>query len=210
MSTERLDKVLSEHKIPERHSFFQIKNFIIGKEPTPQAQLWKILRELKVRKENIASIELQIADSQDNLEEIEIRKAHIEIRSNATDEFAKKIEAINLRRIERQKKSIQNTISNLQEKLVYINEETEYLLNAFEAISKNNPFEAYDSPKVQKDYWNEFIAEELNLRAMLRQAPDLELIKTALSLDNDMPVKKKLIESFQSLQKENARIQNGK
>ena len=66
--TELLDK----RDIVNRHSFFQMKHFIINKEPTHQSRLWQCLRELKVRKEAIDSIKMELEDADDNLKLTEI------------------------------------------------------------------------------------------------------------------------------------------
>ena len=42
MSTELIEKVetiLNKVDLPDRHTFFQLEKFVIGKEPTVQAQL---------------------------------------------------------------------------------------------------------------------------------------------------------------------------
>ena len=55
-------------ELSSRHSYFQLQYFLIGKEPTNQSKMWQCLRELKSRKDNLESIDLQIEEEKDNLE----------------------------------------------------------------------------------------------------------------------------------------------
>ena len=200
-----LEETLGKFKIPERHSFFQIKNFIIGKEPTPAAQLWQIIRELKVRKDQIESIKLQIEDAKDSLEEIELMESENLKNTNMSSALLK----IRTRRVDRQKYSLNKTIKNLETKLVYILEETSYLFDAFEAIRKNNPFKEFDDPIAQKEYWNEKITQEINLKGLSGQSVDSELLRTTLSLDDDMPIKQNTMKYLQTVQQQIALKRKG-
>jgi prephenate dehydrogenase len=48
---ENLQAVVEKHPLTGRHSYFQLKYFIVGKEPTPQAKIWQCLREMKARRD---------------------------------------------------------------------------------------------------------------------------------------------------------------
>ena len=66
-----MQSILS-NEIAERHSYFQMKYFIVNKEPTTQAKMWQCLREIKARYESLEAIDMEIEDSKDNLELIDL------------------------------------------------------------------------------------------------------------------------------------------
>jgi len=47
---EEMHKIL-EKSPSERHSYFKLRYFLIGKETTHQGKMWQYIRELKYRKE---------------------------------------------------------------------------------------------------------------------------------------------------------------
>lgn len=201
-----VEELLEQNKLAERHSFFQLKNFVIGKELSPTAKMWQIVRELKGRRDNIESIQLQIEEAHDSLEEIDIRTHDLDqqvlAHNVAATELNSKLVVIQKRRFERQKKSLQKSLANLESKLVYTLEETEYLVSAFRVINKNHVFKSFDDPQAQKEYWDDKIATEINLKSLLGQSIDLELLKTTLALDDDVPIKGKTIKYLQDVQKQ--------
>ena len=74
----RIDEILDEVSVPERHTFFQLKHFIIGKEPTIQAQQWQVIRELRARRESLEALQEQIEDLADNIQLSHIKVATLE------------------------------------------------------------------------------------------------------------------------------------
>jgi len=75
MSTEimeRINKIL-ENELSERHSYFQLKYFVIGKEPTLQGKMWQCIRELRSRKDSLDSTEIQNHELNDKKELIDIK-----------------------------------------------------------------------------------------------------------------------------------------
>ena len=76
MSTELIEKVnliLEKANMPDRHTFFQIEKFIIGKETTVQAKLWAIIRELQARQETVTQFNNDLHDCEDNLELFDVK-----------------------------------------------------------------------------------------------------------------------------------------
>ena len=105
--TEKLEKMVEQ--APEnRHSYFQLKYFVIGKEPTLQAQMWQCLRELQARKETIDSLALEIEDTKDQIELLDVEKEeehaywHSGNYGAAQQEVKDKKQDIKLRRLDRQ------------------------------------------------------------------------------------------------------------
>lgn len=74
--------LLLKNNVVERHSYFQMKYFIINKEPTTQAKLWQCLREIKSRFEALQALSMELEDGKDNIELVNIK----------IDKLAKKIE----------------------------------------------------------------------------------------------------------------------
>ncbi len=64
---EKLDKVL-DRRVVNRHSMFQLKHFVIGKEPTNQRRLWRCLEEMKVRREGLSGLKTQMDETADNID----------------------------------------------------------------------------------------------------------------------------------------------
>lgn len=208
MSSELLDKVnaiVEKSDIPERHTFFQIKNFIIGKEYTVQGQLWQIVRELKARRDNVEALELQIADSEDNVALIDIRIerlcSHIDVHSDYDALLRAKEHEIALRKLDREKMALQKNVNSLKAKLKYLLEEVVFFTGAFDSLSKVEPMKPMDDVGAQKQYWNEKLANHLNLRLLLKNPLDTEFVNTILALDDDAPVKQHMLGILDKVQK---------
>lgn len=213
MSTEalsKIDQILEKANLPDRHTFFQIEKFIIGKEPTVQAQLWAIIRELQARKETLDQFKKDLKDSEDNIElfDIKIEKLDrlLKKESNNNDEFfdlnIKEYE-INIRKLQRDKQSLILAAQKVNKKLKCTIEEMKYLLAGYEKIIKNyGDLKPLDDEDSQKEMWNEKLLEEFNLRLILQRPLDPEFIRTVLCLNDDAPVKKQVINLIENIQKQ--------
>lgn len=211
MSNELLAKtneILSKYTLADRHSYFQLKNYIIGKEHTLHGKMWQCIRELKTRYESIESIKLQIEEINDKLDLLDIKKEIYltQIKDNSYEVNIAKLKEkevkIKIKQLARQKTRIEKNGIELAEKMKYIQEEMNYFIHAFEQLRKMGDWKEYDDPKAQELYWNEKLEYELNMRLILGQPVDTELGKTIDALDNNAPVKKKLtsiITEYQNL-----------
>mgnify|MGYP003338271045 FL=1 len=56
-----IDEILKTGAVG-RHSMFQLKYFIVGKEPTHQSKMWRCLSEIESRNEQISSINIEKLD----------------------------------------------------------------------------------------------------------------------------------------------------
>ena len=65
---EKAKEITNNADLKERHSFFQLNHFIIGKEPTVQAKLWQCIREITARIENIESYKEELLTAEENYE----------------------------------------------------------------------------------------------------------------------------------------------
>ena len=59
-----MDELL-KNDVVDRHSFFQLRHFLIDSEPTTQGRMWQALRELKTRREALTGITTEIEEQKD-------------------------------------------------------------------------------------------------------------------------------------------------
>jgi hypothetical protein len=205
----KVDEILKKANIPDRHTFFQIEKFIIGKEPTAQAQLWAIARELQARKETIDNFDKELKDVEDNLELMDLKIERIdrtikkEASSNSedTDLNIKECE-INIRKLQREKSCLIQSACKVKKKYDGILEEINYLVSGYEKItSQYEEMKKIDDEQAQKEMWNEKLLEEFNLRVIFNRPFDTDFIKTVMCLNDDAPVKKHVIALIENIQK---------
>lgn len=186
---KNIDNIISCNS-SDRHSYFQLRNFLVGKEPTIQSKMWRCIKELKARKETIDSIFLEIEEVQDNIELISINlnknKDKIYI-----DEYEIKIDEIKKRKYARKTKSLNNKKSELEFKLKSLFEECDFLSKMFFTLNEKEQLKDQDDPEENIKYWNAKLSQEFNLKLMFGNQ-DIELIKTILSLDNNCDIKQKI------------------
>lgn len=198
----KIDSILKQADAPDRHTFFQIEKFIIGKEPTSQSQLWAIVRELQARKETVATLNKDLADAEDNLDLLDIRIERLNRSIRAVREPANTETSdldiseceINIRKLLRDKQYLIEASRKVNKKLKSVMEEMQYLLEGYEVISsKHGPLKPLDDAESQKELWNEKLLEEFNLRLILGRPFDPEFIRTVMALDDDAQVKKQVV-----------------
>jgi hypothetical protein len=178
--TSEIEKI-TDHRLPERHTYFQLQYFLIGKEPTVQAKMWRCIRELKARRESIEALKLEIEDVNDDLLLINMK---IEQFVEETPE-----QQIKKRKLERKKTGLNGRLKNLKDRLASVEEESIFLVKAFRSLERIEPLKDHDDVVAQKTYWNDKLTQEFNLRHLFGMPLDLELVKTILALNSDAPIK---------------------
>lgn len=196
-----IDTIL-ENQVTERHSYFQLKYFLIGKEPTIQSKMWQAIRELKSRKESLDSIDLEIEEIKDKIELIDISKQKLALEENSNlelinckekkDLFLREL-IIKSRQLDRQKVSLQKKLIALDERAKNIIEECVFFVEVFKNFEKVEPLKHFDDLESQKNYWNEKLTQKFNLKALTSSHLDTEMIETILSLPDDLDVKKNVV-----------------
>lgn len=205
---EKIDSVV-KHDVVSRHSYFQLKYFLIGKEPTNQAKMWQCLRELKMRKDNYKNLSLQIEEEKDKLELQEINLLKIEkLKESETEDLSKKELEIKVRQINRLILSIKNNLLELEDKKKYLEEECEFFLQTYQNIEKIEPLKHFDDLDAQKEYWGTKLLEKINLKILLENNIDIELVETVLSLPDDIPIKQQVLNKLNNLQSNILKLQN--
>lgn len=185
-----------KNEVTQRHSYFQLKYFLIGKEPTVQAQMWQCMKELKTRNDSLMALDLEIEDTKDNIEllDIDIEKATLKVReSNSSTILDKKENLIRLRKVERQKVSTEASLIQLIDRKKWLEEECRFFVETFKNLQKIEPLKHFDDFSSQKQYWGEKLAQKLNMKMLTSNQIDPELIETIIALPDDMPIKEKTL-----------------
>jgi hypothetical protein len=197
---EEISEILN-NSIPQRHSFFQLRYFVIGKEPTNQAKMWQCLRELESRKDSIESLSLEYEEQKDVLELLDIEENMLKLTKldgqNEEIKLLKEKELkIKIKKIKRQKKAIKSNIIQLLSKKKYIEEEIDFFLEMFKAIEKVEKLRPLDDVEAQKNYWSEKLTQKLNLKMLSGGQIESDLIETIVALPDDMNIKKQMIKTL--------------
>jgi hypothetical protein len=196
-------------EVTSRHSYFQLKYFVIGKEPTTQAKMWQCLRELKTRRESIVAIEMQIEESKDQLELLDIQIEEHKLCKPSDDiQFQYEHERerrdrkyeITGKQLKRQAKAARENLAQLEEQRVWLLQEARFFLESFKNLEKVEPLKDFDDLVAQKQYWGEKLAQKINLKMLLQSPLDMELIETALALPDDIPVKTQMVNRLNNVQ----------
>lgn len=209
--TERAAEIIKKAQMPNRHTFYQLQKFVIGKEPTGQAQLWQIVRELEVRLETVESYRKDLEDSEDNLElfDLKIERLDRDIRmfaeiskeDNPVVDLDIKEREINIRKLQREKESLVKAAQKVNKKMVASLEEMHFLVQAFDAVvGQIGEMKPLDDEAAQREMWNEKLLEEFNLRILLQRPLDPELVKTIMCLHDGATVKQHLTKALEAKQ----------
>ena len=70
--------LVESRPVCSRHTFYQLKHFVLGKELTTQAKMQKCLREIDARKSSMKSMILGIEDAEDELKMLGLKMAVLE------------------------------------------------------------------------------------------------------------------------------------
>jgi len=197
---QKTDKYL-EFGVVDRHSFYQLNHFIVNKEPTVQSKMWQCMRELNKRRDDLESINLEIEETHDNLELLDIQVQRNATPPEGEEKFAKKERAIHTRQVERRKISLSKSLNRLEKRLTEVMEESKYFLKALDTLQNIEPLQPFDNPQTQREYWNQRLTEELNLRMALNIPVDLELAKCIFALHDEAPIKQQLLNIIDQQQK---------
>lgn len=195
---DEMEKLL-ETEVAQRHSYFQLKYFLIGKEPTNQAKMWQCLRELKTRNQSLKAISLEREDLKDKLELLDINKKRKETeldKNDGSDELLFKEQRIALRQIERQIKSLEENLKEINERQKWIEEESKFFVETFKNLQKIEPLQHFDDFESQKQYWNEKLTQKINLKMLTQNSIDVELIETIVALPDEVQIKKQTLQTL--------------
>jgi hypothetical protein len=191
--------LISKNTVPYRHTFYQLKHFVLGKEVTTQAKLQKCLREVEVRKNSIKSMLLSLDEAMDEARIIDLKIKSLEKKKDK-DELHKEYKTIQKRKLARKKLALFDSIRDIRQKLKETEEETEFFLMAYKQLEQIEPLKRHDDPESNAQYWNENFAQELQLRLLLQKPLDLDLVKCILALDPESATRKEMIVILEQIQ----------
>ncbi len=205
---EQLDKTL-DRRVVNRHSLFQLKHFVIGKEPTNQRRLWRCLEEMKVRREGLLSLKTQMEDTQDNIELTRIKLERLENDYMSTTspteqegQLRQKEYIIHGRKLTRDIERMGAAMRKLAEQYHEQSEEAEFFLKAFQHLEKREKLRPFDDFDAQLEYWNERFGQALNTRVLLQLPLDAELVQSAMALPEGSPVRKQVVTLLENQHKQ--------
>lgn len=201
----QMNEILN-YEMAERHSYFQMKYFIVNKEPTTQSKMWQCLREIKSRYESLQALDLEVDESKDNLELIDINinkmiAIYDKKVSMGKPSDSLKISEIKLRKAKRQRVMANKNIETLVKKKKNLEEEANFFVLSFRNLEVVEPLKDYDDLESQKQYWGEKLLQKINLKMLLQSQVDTELIETVLALPDDIPIKGQTVKNLDSMHK---------
>ena len=206
--TNQAEKILNSVDLKDRHSYFQLAHFILGKEPTIQAKLWQCVREISPRVETLIALEKEMEIFEENFQIIEIKIKIIESKinelslnpNNEQNILKSQILKIKKKRYERNLSSKEKTKEKITKKKRMVEEELSFFIKNFNELEKVEKIKNWDDFKLQNDIWSAKLGSELNLRFLLNLPTDIELCKTVLTLPEANPVKQQLVSSLKNIQ----------
>lgn len=199
-STYERARRITEGRAYGRHTFFQLKHFVLGKELTTQAKLQKCVREIDARKGSLKSMILGLEDALDEARLMEIEEEELE-KKKSGDALDNEQRAIRGRRLRRKREMLLDSIEEMRRKIRETEEETEFFIRAFEQLEQVEPLRTHDDPEANAEFWNENFMQDLRLRLMLGKPIDLELVKCILALGAESPVRKEVVGILEQIQR---------
>ena len=141
---KEINDVIQKQEINSRHSYFQLKYFLIGKEPTLQSKMWQCLRELKTRNESITNMDLELEELKDKLKilDIGVRRLRrdmetVKIEDKISHELYVEECEIKIRQLIRQSKSVENSINDILERKRCVLDESRFFLVTYQNMAQN-------------------------------------------------------------------------
>lgn len=178
---EELEKQLNNiinTQVPSRPSYFQLRHFVLGKEPTTQAKLKRCVEELRTRNNDIFSIKNEINACHDKISLL---------NKGEKDEIKKRM-------VVRQAEAIERQIYKLQTMLQEKFEECQFFVNAYNELIRIEPHKPWDDPDVQLEYWEAKLGEDVRRRMQYGLPLDMEVIRTILSLPKGSGLRQLMLE----------------
>lgn len=204
---EEARDLLDKLEVSNRHTFFQLKHFVLGKELTTQSKMQKCLKETEARLDSINGMILSLDETKDDIKLIDLKILNL-IKKKLKKDINKQYRDIQIRKLERKKMALFNSLEGLNKKLKETEEEVAFFTSAFKQLEKIEPLKRYDDPESNQNFWNENFGQELQLRLLLQKPLDLELVKCILALNKESPIRIEVVKMLEQLQ--NKALENNK
>ena len=204
MSSDVLEQsaaILDSSKVSGRHTLYQLKHFVLGKELTTQAKMWKCLRELEARLASAKAMKISLDDAEDDRRLLEIRMDVLE-KKTTKGILHREYREIQVRKLGRKRKALMDSICDIKKRLLETEEEMGFFLGAYRQMESIEPLRPHDDPESNAHYWDQNFAQELQLRLMFQRPLDLELVKSILALDAGSSTRKELLGIIEQIQRQ--------
>ena len=103
--------LINRSEVSHRHTFFQLKHFVLGKELTTQAKMQKCLKETEARVESITAINLSIEETKDDINIIDLKILNLG-KKKVKNDINKQYKEIQIRKLNRKKTNRKNNNNN--------------------------------------------------------------------------------------------------
>ena len=203
--SKKIDEIVPEGR-RNRHSFFQLQYFVIGKEPTVQARIQTCKTELLSRKDEIESFLTMLEEAYDQYRVYEINIEQIK-DGRHRDQWSE-VDELNIRKIRRQMKVLDHQIQDFKAKLQAKEDEANFLIGLYEKLCEIEEPKDWDSLPVQTEYWNAKLTRDIEAQFLSGKTPDAEMLKCVLSLPPGMPVRDKLIKKNEEVSTPQEKVVN--
>lgn len=197
---ERASKALGEKGVSGRHTFYQLKHFVLGKELTTQAKMWKCLREMEARLTAAKSMVAGIKEAEDDCRLLEIRADILE-KKKSKSSLHKEYKEIQRRKLDRKRESLMEAICDMKKRLAETEEEISFFLGAYVQLEAIEPLRDHDDPQANAEYWDQNFSQELHLRLMLQRPIELELVKSILAMGEGSSTRRELVGILEQIQR---------
>ena len=197
---QQASSVIGEKGVSGRHTFYQLKHFVLGTEITTQAKMWKCLRELEARLISSKSMVVGIQDAEDDHRILEIR-AEIMEKKKTKSSLHSEYKAIQRRKLDRKKEGLMTAICEMKKRLDETKEEMGFFLGAYRQLEAVEPLRGHDDPHANAEYWDQNFAQELQLRLMFQKPIDLELVKSILALGEGSSTRREMLGIIEQIQR---------
>lgn len=203
LSTEIIDsaaELVGSSGVSGRHTFYQLKHFVLGKEVTTQAKMWKCIRELEARVGSAKSILNGIEEAEDDLKIMDIRAQVLE-KKKSKSPLHREYKEIKRRKLDRRRMALEESVADMRKRLSEVEEEMRFFLGAYRQMEAIEPLRPHDDPEANAEYWNQNFSQELQLRMMLHRPLDLELVKCILAMHEGSEVRREMVGILNQIQR---------
>lgn len=197
---DQVERLVRGAGVSGRHTFYQLKHFVLGKEVTTQAKMWKCIRELEARLGSVRSMKNAIEEGEDDIRAVEIRLAVLE-KKKTKSVLHREYRQIRRRKLERRLSAIRESVDETRRRLSETEEEMGFFLGAYRQMEAMEPLRPHDDPEANANYWDQNFAQELQLRLMFGKPLDLELVKCILALDDGSSTRRELVGMIEQIQR---------
>lgn len=198
---EKASEVVSKSGVSGRHTFYQLKHFVLGKELTTQSKMWKCLREMDARLNSAKSMKNGIEDAEDDCRALEIKMEVLE-KKKTKSRLHREYLDIQRRKLERKRVSLMESICEMRKRLSETEEEIGFFLGAYGQLESIEPLRDHDDLEANAEYWDQNFAQELQLRLMFQKPLEVELVKSILALGGNSSTRRELVGMIEQIQRQ--------